>query len=145
MRSRWATGPARLKLTVDLTKNAAASDRVQARAVADLDSPQLKAFATITARPAVAAMQSFDLIALGRSEMCIDSKPSVRAGPALLALLGLDRIVAAGDGPAQFEGTATGAWGAPLRLKAKVAGAGLDAEAEGTADPWAQEPRPASD
>ncbi|MET0675899.1 MAG: AsmA-like C-terminal region-containing protein [Bradyrhizobium sp.] len=133
-------GLARLKLTVDLTKPTAASDRVQARAVADLDSPQLKGFATITARPAVAAMQSFDLIALGRSEMWIDSKLSSGQGRALLALLGLDRIVAAGDGPAQFDGTATGAWGAPLRLKAKVSAAGLDAEAEGSAAPWDAEP-----
>ena len=57
----------------------------------------------------------------------------------MLALLGLDRAVAAGDGPAQFEGTATGAWGAPLRLKAKISGTGLEAEAEGSAEPWAQE------
>ena len=60
-------------------------------------------------------------------------------GRALLVLLGLDRTVAAGDGPAQFEGTATGAWGAPLRLKAKISGTGLEAEAEGSAEPWAQE------
>ena len=57
----------------------------------------------------------------------------------MLALLGLDRAVAAGDGPAQFEGSATGAWRAPLRLKAKMSGAGLDADAEGSAEPWAQE------
>jgi large subunit ribosomal protein L24 len=60
-------------------------------------------------------------------------------GRSLLALLGLDRIVSAGDGPAQFEGTATGAWGAPLRLKAKISATGLDADAEGAAEPWAAE------
>src|SRR4029079_10529516 len=60
-------------------------------------------------------------------------------GRALLALLGLDRAVAAHEGPAQFEGTATGAWGGVLRLKAKISGAGLDADAEGSAEPWAQE------
>ena len=57
----------------------------------------------------------------------------------MLALLGLDRTVAAGEGPAQFEGTATGAWGAALRLKAKISGTGLDADAEGSAEPWAPE------
>ncbi len=41
--------------------------------------------------------------------------------------------------PAQFEGSATGAWGAPLRLKARISGTGLEAEAEGSAEPWAQE------
>ena len=45
-------------------------------------------------------------------------------GRALLALLGVNGVVAAGEGPAQFEGSATGAWGAPLRLKAKISGLG---------------------
>ena len=57
----------------------------------------------------------------------------------MLALLGLDRAIAAGDGPAQFEASVTGAWGAPLRLKATLSGSGLDAEAQGTAEPWAQD------
>jgi large subunit ribosomal protein L24 len=33
----------------------------------------------------------------------------------------------------------TGAWRAPLQLKAKMSGVGLDAEAQGTAEPWASE------
>jgi large subunit ribosomal protein L24 len=132
-------GPARLKLALDLTKTAGQSDRVQARAVADLDSPLLKGATTITGRPAVAAIQGLDLAALGRSEVWIDSKLSSEQGRALLALLALDRIVSAGDGPGRFEATATGAWGAPLRLKAKISGTGLDAEAEGSAEPWAAE------
>ncbi|WP_235983774.1 AsmA family protein [Bradyrhizobium australiense] len=132
-------GPARLKLALDLTTNAGQSDRVQARATAELDSPLLKGITTITARPAVAAIQGIDLTALGRSEVWVDSKLSSEQGRTLLALLSLDRVVTAGDGPAQFEGTATGAWGAPLRLKAKISGIGLDAEAEGSAEPWAQE------
>ncbi|MBT1510480.1 AsmA family protein [Bradyrhizobium sp. SRL28] len=132
-------GPARLKLALDLTRNATQSDRVQARAVADLDSPLLKGVTTITGRPAVAAIQGLDLAALGRSEVWVDSKLSSEQGRALLAGLGLDRVVAAGDGPGQFEGTATGAWGAPLRLKAKISATGIDAEAEGSAEPWAPE------
>ena len=35
----------------------------------------------------------------------------------------------------------TGVWRAPLRLKAKMSGTGLDAEAQGTAEPWAPEPK----
>jgi large subunit ribosomal protein L24 len=132
-------GPARLKLALDLTRNAGQSDRVQARATADLDSSLLKGVTTITGRPTVAAIQGLDLAALGRSEVWIDSKLSSEQGRALLAGLGLDRIVAAGDGPGQFEGTATGAWGAPLRLKAKISATGLDAEAEGSAELWAPE------
>jgi large subunit ribosomal protein L24 len=60
-------------------------------------------------------------------------------GRALVALLGVNGVVAAGEGPAQFEGSATGAWGAPLRLKAKISGTGLDGDVDGTAEPWAQD------
>jgi large subunit ribosomal protein L24 len=133
------TGAARLKLALDLNRIAGQSDRVQARATADLDSPLLKGVTTITAKPAVAAIQGVDLAALWRSDVGIESRMSAEQGRTLLALLGLDRTVTAGDGPAQFEGSATGAWGAPLRLKARISGTGLEAEAEGSAEPWAQE------
>ena len=132
-------GPARLKLALDLTGIAGQADRVQARATADLDAPLLKGVTTITGRPAVAAIQGLDLAALWRGDVGIESKLSSEQGRALLGLLGLDRVVTAGDGPAQFEGTAAGAWGEPLRLKARISGTGLDAEAEGTAEPWAAE------
>jgi large subunit ribosomal protein L24 len=134
-------GPVRLKLALDLDKGAGQPDRAQARAVIDLDAPQLKGTTTITAKPAVAEIRGLDLAALGHSEVGIESKLSSGQGRALLALLGLDRAMTAGDGPAQFEGTATGVWGAALRLKAKISGTGLDAEAEGSAEPWAQEAR----
>src|SRR5215211_4464747 len=132
-------GPARLKLALDLTRNAGQSDRVQARATAELDSALLKGVTTITARPTLAAIQGIDLAALRSSDVGIESKLSSEQGRALLVLLGLDRTVAAGDGPAQFEGTAAGAWGGSLRLKAKISGTGLEAEADGSAEPWAQE------
>ena len=134
-----AAGPARLKLALDVDKSAGQADRAQARAVVDLDAPQLEGTTILTAKPAVAAIHGIDLGALGRSEIGIESKLYSGQGRALLALLGLDRTVAAGEGPAQFEGTATGAWGAALRLKAKISGTGLDAEAEGSAEPWAQD------
>ena len=134
-------GPARLKLTLDLDKNAEHADRANARAVLDLDAPQLKGVATITAKPEIAALRGIDLDALRRSEFGIESKLSSERGRSLLALLGLDRAIAAGEGPAQFEGSVTGVWRAPLRLKAKMSGAGLDADAQGTAEPWAAEPK----
>ena len=37
----------------------------------------------------------------------------------------------------------SGAWRAPLRLKARLSGTELDAEAQGTAEPWASEPKAA--
>jgi large subunit ribosomal protein L24 len=59
----------------------------------------------------------------------------------LLALLGLDGMIAAGEGPAQFQGSVSGLWQAPLRLKINLSGTGLDAEAQGTAEPWAAQPK----
>src|SRR5216684_693390 len=134
-------GPARLKLTLDVDKNAERADRANARVALELDAPQLKGIATTTARPEVSAMRAIDLDALQRGEFSIESKLSSERGRSLLVLLGLDRAIAGGEGAAQFEGSATGAWRAPLRLKAKMSGAGFDAEAQGTAEPWAAEPK----
>ena len=134
-----SAGPARVKLALALDKIPGQADRANARATIDIDAPQLKGVTTITAKPPLLVVHGVDLQAIGRSELGIESKLSSNQGRALLALLGLDRAVAAGDGPAQFEGTAAGGWGAPLRLKAKISGAGLDADAEGSAEPWAQE------
>ena len=135
------SGPARLKLTFDLDKNSEHRDRANARIVFDLDAPPLKGVATIMASPDLAALRALDLDKLRGGEIGIETKLSAEQGGPLLALLGLDRIVAAGDGPLQFEGSTTGVWHAPLRLKAKMSGTGLDAEAQGTAEPWAQEPK----
>ena len=134
-------GPARLKLSLDLDKNAQQADRANARAVFDLDTPLLKGIVTITAKPAITAVRGIDLEALGRSEINIESKLSSGQGRSLLAPLGLERAIAAGEGPAQFEGSVTGVWRAPLRLKVKMSGTGLDAEAEGSAEPWSTEPK----
>jgi hypothetical protein len=134
-------GPARLRLTLDLEKNSEHADRGNARAVLDLDAPQLKGVATITAKPDIAAIRGIDLDTLRRSEIGIESKLSSERGGSLLVLLGLDRTIAVGEGPAQFQGSVTGVWRAPLQLKAKMMGAGLDAEAQGTAEPWASEPK----
>ena len=133
-------GPARVKLALDLDKNAGQADRANARAVVDIDAPQLKGVTTITAKPSCCGdPRHRPPGARAQRTSAIETKLSSEQGRALLALLGLDRTVAAGDGPAQFEGSATGVWGASLRLKAKISGAGLDADAEGSAEPWAQE------
>jgi large subunit ribosomal protein L24 len=132
-----APGPAHVKLALDLGKPKGQVDH--ATAVLDFDAPQLKGHAVITATPSAKAIASLDLDVLRRSDIGIEAKFSAEQGRALVALLGLDRVVAAGEGPVQFEGSATGAWRAPLRLNAKITGTGLDAEADGSAEPWAQD------
>ena len=133
-----APGPARLKLTLDVDKNSKAADRADARAVLDLDAPQLKGTATLTATPELTALRGIDLDALRRSQFGLEAKLSSDQAHTLLALLGLDRVIASSEGPAQFEGSVAGVWRAPLQLKAKLSGPGLDADAQGTAEPWAQ-------
>jgi large subunit ribosomal protein L24 len=130
-------GPARLKLALDFSKDTASADRAQAKAVLDLDAPQLKGTTIWTAKPQVAALRGFDVDAISHTEVGVEARMSAAQGSLLLALLGLDRVAAVGNGPAQFEANVSGMWGAPLRLNAKFAGAGLDGEVQGTAEPWA--------
>ncbi|MGA7808292.1 AsmA family protein, partial [Bradyrhizobium sp.] len=137
-------GPTRLKLALDLgkitDKTSEQADHGNARAVLDLDAPQLKGTVTITAKPELGSLRAADVDRLRHSEINVESKLLATRGDSLIALLGLDHAVAAGDGAAQFQGTASFVWGTPLRLDARLWGAGLDGEAEGTAEPWADVP-----
>jgi large subunit ribosomal protein L24 len=132
-------GAARLKLALAIDKDAGRGDRAKAQATLDLDAPQFKGSATIVSRPATAGFRDIDLDELLHNEVTVETRLASERGAPLLALLGLDGVIAARDGSAQFEGSATGMWGAPLRLKANLNAAGFDAEAQGTADPFAQE------
>jgi uncharacterized protein involved in outer membrane biogenesis len=134
-------GPARLKLALDLGKNAESRDRANLHASLDLDAPQLKGVATLTAQPNSASLRGFDFNGISRSEVDVETRLSAERGGALLALMGLDRAIAAGEGPVRLEGSVNGVWGAPLRLNAKLWGAGIDAEAQGTAEPSAADPK----
>ncbi|MDA9449647.1 MULTISPECIES: AsmA family protein [Bradyrhizobium] len=127
-------GATRLKLDLSLDKNAEHADRSNARAVLDLDAPQLKATATLAAQMPAAAVNGVDIDKLRNSDFTLDSKVSAPQAGALLVLLGLDRVVAAGEGASQFEGKLTGAWRRPLQLNAKLSGGGLDADAQGSVE-----------
>lgn len=126
-------GATRFKLDLSLDKNTEHADRSNARVVLDLDAPQLKATATLAAQTPAAAIGGIDLDRLRNSDFTLDSKVSAPQAGALLALLGLDRMVAAGEGASQFEGKVTGTWQKPLQFSAKLSGA-LDADAQGNFD-----------
>src|SRR6266481_5549725 len=108
-----APGPVRTKLVLDLNKNKARADGPIATAALGIDAPQLKGQVVLTTTPDVAALLGVDLDALRRSEFSLESKLSSDQGRILLALFGLDRVIAAGDGPARFEGSVAGVWRAP--------------------------------
>ena len=131
-------GPAHLKLALNLDKDAGHADRNSAHAVLDIDTPQLSGNITINAKPAIAALRGLNLDQIRQSEFDIQSNLSASQGGPLLALLGLDHAVAAGNGPVRWQALISGAGHAPLRLKAKLSGSGLDAEVVGTAEPWSQ-------
>ncbi len=133
-----APGPVHTNLALELgTGKAVSGDRVAASAELDLDAPQLKGHVSASASPLASSIRGIDLDTLSRSEVNLRSKFSAERGDALLALLGLDHAVAA-DGSLQFEGSASGVFRQPLRLSAKMWGANLDAEAQGTAEPSSQ-------
>lgn len=134
-------GATRLKLDLSLDKDAEHPDRSDARAVLDLDAPQLKATATLAAQAPVAAVNGIDIDKLRNSDFTLDSKLSAPQAGALTALLGLDRMVAAGEGASQVEGSLSGAWRRPLQLNAKLSGGGLDADAQGSVELSAPEPK----
>jgi large subunit ribosomal protein L24 len=133
------SGPARVNLALDVGKNPRRADRTTTRAVLKVEASQLNGEATLTATPEIAALRQIDLDALRHSEFGLESKLSSDSGRTLLALLGLDHAIGMSERPAQFAGSVTGAWGAPLRLKAKLSAVDMQAEAQGTAEPWAQD------
>ena len=135
-----APGPVRTKFALNFAGGKElAADRTAARVDLDLDAPDLRGRATLTATPPVAAIRNLDIETLRRSEINFGARLTAQRADALIATLGLDHAIAAGEGALQFEGSASGVWGTPLRLNAKLWGAGMDAEAQGAAEPWSSQ------
>lgn len=134
-------GATRLKLDLSLDKSAEHADRSDARVALDLDAPQFKIAATLAAQTPVAAVSGIDIDRIRNSDFTLESKASTSQASALLGLLGLDRVIAPGEGAMQFEGKVTGAWGRPMQLTAKLVGGGLDSDAQGSVDLSALEPK----
>jgi uncharacterized protein involved in outer membrane biogenesis len=134
-----APGAARFKLALNIDKSSTSKDKADAHAKLEIDLPQLKGTVSMAAAPSLAAVRGIDLDALARNEVTVQAKLSAERGNALLVLLGLDHMVAAGNGSTLFEGAATGVWRAPIRLKARMSGADMDAEIKGTVEPWSSE------
>jgi large subunit ribosomal protein L24 len=129
---------ARLQLSASLDKATDRSDRMNARAVLDIDSPQIKGAVTLTASPPRTAVQAFDAASLERTEFNFETKLASDQTTSMLKLLGLNGVLAAQDGPAKFESSVAGVWRSPLRVKAKLSGAGIDGDVQGTTDPLAE-------
>ncbi|WP_346295155.1 AsmA family protein [Rhodopseudomonas sp. P1] len=136
-------GEARAKLTLSTEKSGAARDHVEASGLLELTTPQLSGRLTVKSSPPAAELGKLDLDALGLSELKLDGELSAPRGEALMALLGLDRVIAAGDGAATLQASGTGKWRGGLRGKAKLTATRLNAEANGEIEPFAAEPKAA--
>jgi large subunit ribosomal protein L24 len=133
-----AAGATQLHLAVNVDKSPADENKIEVSAKLDVDLPQLKGTLSLAAAPSLSDLRAADLDALARSEVTLRTKMTAERGGALPALLGLDRVIAVGDG-AVLKATATGAWHAPIRLNAKLSGTDLDADIKGTMEPWSSD------
>ncbi len=138
-----APGAVRLKFALDIAKNAAQADRANVTTTLTIDGPQLSGNTSVTATPEIAAIRGLNVEALRSGEIAATAKLASPQGRNLIALLGLDKIIAADSGAAQLDATVNGTWTAPLRVTAKLSGPAVDADFQGTAEPFA-EPRKAA-
>jgi large subunit ribosomal protein L24 len=132
-----APGAAKVKFVLDVAKRPSKPDHADARMAIDIDAPQIKGTLTASASPSLAAIGTIDLDALARSDIVLDTRLTAQ-GRTLLALLGLDHAIAAGDAAVALDASATGAWRAPLRVKAKLSGDEIDADVQGSVEPWSE-------
>ncbi len=130
-----SAGPARLQFTLDIDKSSVGKNMADASATLNVSLPQLKGSLSLVAAPSLAAVRAAALDALASSEVMLRMKLTSERGGGVPLLLGLDRVIAVAD-QSVLEATATGAWRAPIRLDARISGAGLDAGLKGTAQPW---------
>lgn len=84
-------------------------------------------------RVALNAQGRVDVVAMNAGDLEVGGTVASDDGKRLLAVLGLDRWIAAGDGPGALTLKAGGPAGGDMTIEAKLTGTGLDASADGTA------------
>ncbi|MDN3275338.1 AsmA-like C-terminal region-containing protein [Frankia sp. RB7] len=130
-----ASGPSTASLVLDLAADKKGDGgRRSALAQFDFATPQATGHLQAVAAPPLSDLRGLDLDALSRNEFTVDARMSSERGSTLLALFGLDRAVASGEGTSRFEGRLSGAWRKPMQLNAKFSGGGLDADAQGSVE-----------
>jgi len=132
-------GPALMLVAASIGKAKDRSGGTDADATLNIDAPQLKGTITLST-PNIDLARGFDLAALRASEFKLETRLTAQQTATMVTLLDLGRIISPGDGPAKFESSVTGVWGAPLQLKAKLTGAGVDGDVQGTSNPWGDQP-----
>ena len=91
-------------------------------------------------RVALAGEAKADAIALSTGDLRLDGKLEADDGKLLVALLGLDRILAVEAGPGTLTLKASGPARGEWRIDGKLTAGGLEVSASGTARPFADNP-----
>ncbi len=91
-------------------------------------------------RVALAGEAKADAIALSTGDLRLDGKLEADDGKLLVALLGLDRMLAVEAGPGTLTLKASGPARGEWRIDSKLTAGGLEASASGTARPFADNP-----
>jgi large subunit ribosomal protein L24 len=132
-------GDAHASLSVEMGKSQQRTGQVDARATFAIDAPQIKAEASAATSSAFHAQTGLDLSALPKSPVTLKTKLETEQGGKLIGLLALDRMVAS-QGALRLEGNASGMWRSPLKFDARLTGDDINADVQGTGDPWADQP-----
>ena len=91
-------------------------------------------------RVALNGQANADPIALSVGDMRLDGKLEADDGKALVAMLGLDRVVAVDAGPGALTVNASGPARGELRIDGRLTAGGLEADVNGTARLFADNP-----
>ncbi len=134
------TGAGNVWLGLTLALDRPSGDRANLRATLDLDSPALKGSINATTTPTVASLGAIDSDAMKQNPFAVTAKLSADHGATLVTALGLDDVLAVGNGAATLDMTLSGAWLKPIAVKVALAGRDLDATVEGTTEPWQIDP-----
>lgn len=137
--SNVPAGDARASLSVEIGKSQQQSGQVDARATLAIDAPRLSGETSVTTSSRFHPETGLDLAVLHKSPVVLKTRIAAQQGEILLRLLGLDPVIA-NPGTLHLEGSVSGAWRAPLQFNVKLSGEGLDADAQGMGDPWAEQP-----
>ena len=78
------------------------------------------------------ALTLTDVAKLGAAKLAVVGRLEAQDGGALVALVGLDRLVAVDKGVGRLDLKATGSVDGPMAVEAKIAAAGLDVSASGS-------------
>jgi len=128
-----ADGAAKIRLALSLDK--AERNGTGASATADIESPHLKATLRGSLSSPESILRDLSVVPLEHGKISFDGKLAADRASVVLGLIGLDHLVAGGDGATQAVGSAQGTWGAPLNVRLSLSGPNLDADAQGTLAP----------